>query len=311
MTNERISHGNGQLLAQSLSIQVSNRVKCNAGCKFCISRITPSTPQWEENYLDFGRLDIGFRYAQHLRASHIILTGKAEPSQENLAYLGTILERGRHYIPLADIHTNGVIFTAQEMSSQFKPLEHLRKCGLTMMTLSLAHDDTDKNAELMGIGVDTKPLISIAAKYGLCVRCSVVLAKSGIATFSDLMRYVKVVGALGAHMVVIRELWCPQDYAKKNAEVFEWNKENFVSALDMQKEFCGQTGWYGGLYEREPLPWGTKVFTLDGEWEDPEHAVNITFARCEENSAPVLKSIVHKPNGHGYRNWDSNGEILY
>jgi molybdenum cofactor biosynthesis enzyme MoaA len=308
----KISQGNGQFKAQSLSIQVSNRVKCNGACQFCISRTTPSTPDCENDILDFKRLDIGFRYAKSLDASHIILTGKADPSQEDLAYLGTIIERGVKYIPLADIHTNGVIFLAKEMSGRFKPIDHLRECGLTMLTLSLAHHDIQKNSMMMGISPDTKPLISIASReYGLCTRCSVVLAKSGIATFKDLMDYIYTVGALGAHMVVIRELWYPDDYAQRNAEVFEWNKENYISAYDMQEKFVKMVGKQRGLHERERLPWGTRVFTLDGIWDDPDHGMNITFANCGENSAPVLKSVVHKPNGHGYRNWDSNGEILY
>lgn len=53
------------------------------------------------------------------------------------------------------------------------------------------------------------------------------------------------------------------------------------------------------------------MFAVEGAWPDPSFGVNVTFANCGENVAPVLKSIVHKPDGHGYRNWDSNGDVLY
>ena len=67
-----------------------------------------------------------------------------------------------------------------------------------------------------------------------------------------------------------------------------------------------------GLKQKTPLPWGTPVFVVGGTFNDTQHGVNVTFARCDEATVgSVLKSIVHKPNGHGYRNWDHNGDILY
>ena len=303
-----LSHGQGQLRAMSLSVQVSNRTRCNARCNFCISRTTPETPTglYTSETIDIDRLHTGLRFAERLGATHMILTGKADPSQEDIGYLGRLIEHGKQYLPLVDIHTNGMLFVKRIYATN--PLAYLKECGLTMLTISLAHHSRQTNAELTGITEEILPLISHAANnLGLLVRCSVVLAKSGIATSGDLIDYIYHVGHYGAHMVVVRELWNPDSYNKANPEVAKWNMDNFVSATEIIKEITD----YADINVREPLPWGTEVFTMDGVWPDQEHSVNLTFANCGENNAPVLRSIVHKPNGHGYRNWDSNGDILY
>jgi hypothetical protein len=100
----------------------------------------------------------------------------------------------------------------------------------------------------------------------------------------------------------------------KAKEVFEWNSKNHLKAEPVKLELRGRAmnpnKW--GLKEKWPLPWGEPVFVMENVFRDKTHGVNITFAHCQENSrSAVLKSIVHKPNGHGYRNWDCPGEILY
>jgi hypothetical protein len=69
--------------------------------------------------------------------------------------------------------------------------------------------------------------------------------------------------------------------------------------------------WRLPLSERDPLPWGQRVYAVSG-FKNRDYGVNLTFAKCDEaTKGSLIKSIVHRPDGHGYRNWDSNGDILY
>jgi hypothetical protein len=141
-----------------------------------------------------------------------------------------------------------------------------------------------------------------------------VVNKQGTADFKGVMGYVKQAGELGAQMVVVREVWVPEVYGDYNPDVYNWNLQNAVDIGPIQDQFIETAVDHNefGLRQLDPLPWGTPVFVVEGIFSDREHGVNVTFAKCEEGTrGTVIKSIVHKPNGHGYRNWDFNGDILY
>ena len=224
---------------------------------------------------------------------------------------------------MVDLHTNGTnLFNNYEISQ-------LAEGGLTKITFSIAHLDSDVNKKLMGVMQDTEMMIKTANTYGLLTRVSLVLTKSGISTFEEVVRFIREVGEMGAHMVVVRELWIPNLVNPANKEILKWCEENFISVESIEKKFFNTTHEYHmgsvselgqfitkenslGLIVGEPLPWGPPVYGMEGKFRDQNHGVNITFARCDQNSkGPVLKSIVHRPNGHGYVNWDSNCFILY
>lgn len=313
MSQDQISHGEARPWALSFSIQVSNRVKCNGCCKFCIAATTPGTTPDESGIklCDERRLRIGLGYAKNLGASHAILTSKAEPTQENPDYLCHLVSTAREYLPLADMHTNGFLLTRGSKSNL---LEKLTDAGLTMVTFSIASFNKRKNQYLMGLEQNSEELIAQALKLGLLVRCSLVVNRSGEANFDDVMQYIYRAGDLGAHMVVIREVWIPDTIEDETNKVFIFNKDNQIPIVSLQKQFieAAKVAKNHGLRLRDPLPWGTPVFTIDGSFTDRDHGINITFARCDEASTgKIFKSIVHEPNGHGYINWESRGKILY
>jgi hypothetical protein len=317
MDTRRIAHGNGQMRAQSISIQVSNRTRCNAGCFFCISRTTPGVQDQQTSrdivLCNEQRLRVGLNYAKQLGATHAILTGRADPTQESEEYLCHLTKTAREYVPLVDMHTNG--FLMHPGRTQAKLLERMVEAGLTMITFSIASFDDATNMGIMGIRQSAVNLIPIARDLGLLVRCSVVINRSGVASLADLVQTIREAGEHGAHMVVVREVWIPDSYGSVNTQVLRWNQENQIPLKHMQEEFaaCADTTDFGyGIRQRTPLPWGTPVFTMSGVFKDPDHGVNVTFARCDEAAdGDVLKSIVHRPDGHGYRNWDDRGDILY
>jgi hypothetical protein len=186
------------------------------------------------------------------------------------------------------------------------------KSGLTMVTFSLSHYDIEKNKDFMGIRMDYKNLIGWARSLGLLVRCSLLLSKEGICNAEGIIDYVEKVGSWGAHMVVVREIWRPASTSKDSLfeAVSSWNFNNWIDLKGVEDDWISRMG-NNNIEERQPLPWGQKVYVVKSQ-KDPDFGVNVTFARCNDAvQGDFLKSIVHKPDGHGYRNWDSNGDILY
>jgi hypothetical protein len=248
-------------------------------------------------------------------ATHAIITGKADPTQEDREYLYGLIRKSREYLPLVDFHTNGfLLYPAGDRLSV--SLDGLKNAGLTMITFSVAAFDPDVNQELMKIDQNPQALIELANfDLNLLVRCSLVVNRQGVSSFDDVMKYILTAGALGAHMVVVREVWVPDIYSGINPDVYTWNRENFVPIKPIEEKFieiCRDRGNPYGLHQRDPLPWGTPVFTVSGMFTNRDHGVNVTFACCDEaTSGPILKSIVHKPNGRGYRGWDCPGDYLY
>jgi hypothetical protein len=260
------------------------------------------------------QLEIGLNMARRMGATHAIITGKADPTQENREYLYGLIRKSREYLPLVDLHTNGYLIHPAENLLSIS-LDGLKKAGLTMITFSVASFDCDINRKLMKIDQNPQALIELARSLGLLVRCSLVVNKQGAKSPEDVMDYIVMAGSLGAHMVVVREVWVPDIYSGINPNVYAWNKDNFVPIRPIEERFveiCGDKGNPYGLHQRDPLPWGTPVFTVSNVFTKRDHGVNITFACCDEaTSGPILKSIVHKPNGRGYRGWDCPGDYLY
>ena len=303
---------NGQMRAQSVSIQVSDRTRCNGKCMFCISRVTPHASEGCATKLcNLNRCKVGLNFARYIGATHTILTSQADPTQENPDYLCELTKTAKEYTPFVDMHTNGLILQKEGNNL----LQRLTDAGLTMVTFSIASFDADVDKALMGVAQNAPKLIRLANSMELLVRCSLVVCKSGVHDFNGIMDYIKAAGELGAHMVVIREIWTPQTYNDSNKEVADWNIENKIDLAGMEATFktvASNRNNEFGVSERDPLPWGTPVFAVGGIFSDKTHGVNVTFARCgEATRGPVIKSLIHKYNGHGYRNWDHNGDILY
>ena len=319
MTTTPISHGGGYLRAQSVSIQVSDRTKCTAGCQMCISRTTPGQDPvcGAIKLCSMRRLQVGLGFSARVGATHAILTGRADPTQEDAGYLCDLIRVARQHIPLVDMHTNAFLMQTGMPKSDL--LGRLSEAGLTMLTLSVASFDDEINQRIMQIKRNPAELIPRALHEELLVRCSLVVTRSSVMTFEDVYQFILRAGQLGVHQVVVREIWIPEEPAiGVDRTVYEWNFANKVDIGPIQRFFeelakCPSASRERKIRQIEPLPWGTPVFVVGhGMFSNLEHEVNVTFARCDEaTTGSVIKSIVHRPDGHGYRNWDHMGDILY
>lgn len=309
----------GQLRALSMSIQVSDRTKCAAGCLPCISRTTPGEDPscGDVKLCSMRRLKIGLGFAERAQATHAILTGRADPTQEEVSYLCDLIRLSRQHVPFVDMHTNGAL--AQKGMRKAGLIKELAQAGLTMLTLSVASFDDEVNRYLMKIKRNPADLIEEALSEELLVRCSLLMTKKTVATFDDVYQYIIEAGRRGVHQVVVREVWIPDAVAVgADNEVLAWNRENQVPIGPVDDLFLSaasdeRSSQLLRIRRLDPLPWGTQVFAVGhGVFPDREHEVNVTFARCDDGSTgAVTKSVVHRPNGHGYRTWARMGDILY
>jgi hypothetical protein len=297
------THGisSGQLRVQSLSVMCSNRTRCSASCRFCISRTTPGEdcPTNGVQKLDLNRLQVGLEFARRAGAMTAILTGKADPLQEYFQDLCLLIKACRREMPTVDMHTNGLGF----LIGQKMDIASLASHGLTMITFSIASQMQEVNAQLMGplfAKYNTWECVKEAAAVGLLTRCSVVMNKSGVKDLNDLLNYICWARNHGTHQVVVRELWLPDCSQTIKNEVATFNRDNFLPIAPIEKQFA--VNEEASLVNR--LPWGQAVYDYMG--------VNVTFAHCAESyHGGTLKSLVHRADGHGYMDWDHKGSVLY
>jgi hypothetical protein len=303
-----------QLRAQSISIQVSNRTKCIGSCKGCIAASTQNAPLSHMNpekvqHCDLRHVRKGLRFAERCGATHAILTSKADPLQEDAGYLKALIELCAEYMPVVDMHTNGWLFRGHHPKQSLVDFEC---AGLSMLTLSVSHDDPILNRTFMGgPGGRVDSILEDARRNGLLTRVSLLMHREGVQDLDDILRYIKHFGDLGVHMVVVRELWTPRGLRTEEVAEALWSVENKVRIAPMQAQFAdlaedgGEPDYGLRVSNREPLPWGQPVYAVSG-FDDLDYGMNVTFARCDEGQKGLLiKSIVHKPDGHGYR------DILY
>ena len=309
----------GQLRALSVSIQVSDRTKCTAGCEACISRLTPGDDPvcGDVRLCSMRRLKVGLGFAERAQATHAILTGRADPTQENTDYLCKVIRMAREHVPLVDMHTNGYLM--QPGMSKEGLISELADAGLTMITFSLASFDDGVNRSFMHIKHSPADLIQDAVREELLVRCSLLVTKATVPNWDAVYDYIIHAGDHGVDQVVVREVWIPDALAVgANSKVLAWNTANKVNIGPIADECLRiatdrQLSKHFRIRRLDPLPWGAEVFAIGkGLFSDREHEVNVTFARCDDGSTgTVIKSIVHDPKGRGRRSWASKGDILY
>jgi hypothetical protein len=237
-------------------------------------------------------LSRGLKYARQLGATHCIITSKADPLQD-WSYVQDIAFQASEYGFLVDLHTNGYLLV-RSMIDEF--LGHVDQ--VTFHTESF---DKDVNREIMGIQPPDEEVVRCIVKLGKLVRFTALANKKTLPDVRAVIDYVKRAGALGAQRVAIRELGT---YNK-------WCEDNWVDVVDMFFKMAALTNPHttgNALYRRGAgLPTGENVFLFD----DPPVQLTLGSGCFGEADDFTIRSIVHRPDGHGYRSWFDVSNILY
>jgi len=297
---------------QSISI-VPEKVGCNQKCKFCIARMT-SSPEAEkfneEKYLK--KLKRALKYVRSGGAQTAIITSKGETLLSSEDYLLKIIDLLEKDFGQIDLHTNGSLLT-REMAESFYD------AGLTNITLSVPSLNRHSLVSITEDFVDYKNIIDFCRDVGLAVRLSCVTNKQGVKDINSMLEYIEKAKLMGAHQIVFRELWIPENSEQNNPEVYEWSQENFVP-LGRFREYIKLFEGVKKAHYIFTLPWGEKVYDIEG--------MNITCATCttnyynsvcsaelcgnnSTNVSNTIKSVVFLPDGHLYSTWEYEGSMIF
>jgi molybdenum cofactor biosynthesis enzyme MoaA len=169
----------------TLSIVVGTAA-CDAGCPFCVSKMTPANGVLSKAQpIEWARLFKTLLFAERMGVTTVILTGKGEPTlfpDQITAYLKAGV--GLRF-PFVELQTNGLTLS-------FGKLLDWQALGLTTVALSVVHYLPAINQRIYYAHrpqMEYPPLentISMIHNAGLSVRLSVVMVKGGIENSAEL-----------------------------------------------------------------------------------------------------------------------------
>lgn len=236
--------------------------QCNARCIFCITRHRHESG-WGET-LELDSLD----QIEKLDIEKIEITGGGEP--------------------LLHPHINEIIIkSAQKKFTQLytngKLMNHLSSESLACLgklCISRAHFDLKQNQKLMGINTNDTEIKNITKQVK--TKFSLVLCRSGISTYDDILNYIKWVSSVGGSEVVIRRMFL-FDYPDSVSQEADIDLDKIISQLKESFKVEAET--------EEKIFFN--IYGLPVE-------IELRSCDCELNH-PILR-----PNGKLYFGWGKN-----
>lgn len=236
--------------------------RCNASCTFCITRYRQESG-WGE-VLDIKSLE----QIQSLDIEKIEITGGGEPLLH--PQINEIVQKSSQKV-FTQLYTNGLLLNRLSQKS-FDCLGRL--------CISRAHYDPIQNQKLMGINISDSDLISATKKVK--TKFSLVLTRSGISSYKDILKYINWVASVGGNEVVIRRMFI-FDYPNQVKPETEINLDQTICQLKSNYKVKSETD--------------EKIFFVINNIP-----VEIELRSCDcELNHPILR-----PNGKLYFGWGKN-----
>jgi len=270
---------------------VPQTVGCNAKCRCCLSRTNFNVDGRKK--LNLGVVRRACRFAKDLGAQSAIITGKGEPTMMDRVHLVEVTKVLGEFFSQIDFHTNGLLLPY--LGPDY--IRTLYGAGLTNLTLSIAHYDDKKNAEVMGI---LKPYIEKTFDWlktygdGIHVRLSCLLARGYIDSPEEMKKYCDFAADHGVSAVVFRGLWVKDGKTEQDV----WSRDHRVDMATLFKEFVRTYG----LPSIMSLPWGDVY-----EYRD----MSLTATECDYREKDFVKSLNLLPDNHLYYEWGSKASKLW
>lgn len=289
--------------AQTLSVVIGT--KCNANCKFCISKGTYNPREDNSGVPEYYTLKNALRYAHSHGVDTLILTSKGEPmlypdSLRNCAYTAE-----RKGIPLIEIQTNGKVLSDMASSEREEALREFRHLGVTGISVSVAGETPLLSSDVMQTSlIDFWKVGDSIMQAGLMFRLSAVINNEGFPNAGSIMRFMGNARKHGVHQVTLRQMGVPHvdNEGPQVAAVREWvlAHRNFTDYQNIQHEIEES-----GIFLRE-LPWGAKIYDYQG--------MSVCFSDCLPQAGiekDSWRSVILQPDGHVYHSWEYRGSILF
>jgi molybdenum cofactor biosynthesis enzyme MoaA len=300
------------MVFSTFSIVVGD-MNCNARCPYCVAKMTP------RNKISHCATDIdwiNFKHACDLAKTNgvnsVLLTGKGEPTLFK-GEIETYLKALEPYnFPFIDVQTNGIAIENGRKKDKAM-YEHLpaselrlwRKLGLSFIALSIAHWDSDKNAEIYQPKAtkeernDLEALIAHIRSIGFSVRLSCTMNKGYIDSVDGLKSIIQFAKDNDVQQVTCRAVSKPLD--TKSPKVTQWVEDHEISDETMGEmvRFIESEGNY-----LMTLPFGAPVYDIYG--------CNFCLANCLMIGKDKGDGIQMQfwPNGRIRYDWQMEGAIL-
>ena len=272
---------------------------CNARCPYCVSKMTPDCGVNKVTEPNWRNFDVACKFARDAGTSTALLTGKGEPTlYPNV--LGLYVEELRkHGFPFIELQTNGIALITESWLEHQLKLWH--DMGLTTVSISIAHPDIVRNAEIFRPGkpYDFWGLADKLHELGFSVRINCTMVRGYVDNLSDFRFLVARCQDRGIEQLTVREVAMPYD--SKDKEVAKFVEEHEVYGLSGilhdQLEKAGAT-----LLLR--LPHGGMVYDWYGQ--------NVCLNNCLTGSTDPddIRQLIFFPDGHLRYDWRYPGAII-
>lgn len=288
---------------QTFSVVVGGK-KCNATCPYCVSKMTGKEECTEEiNERNFHK---ACEFAQMSGVSTVLLTGKGEPTLY-MSHISRYLELINKYsFPFIELQTNGI--DLKEHPHAMKPWYDK---GLTIVSLSCVHWDTEKNKEILGKNfVALEENIKLLHSYGFSVRVSCVMLNGRIDSIHQIKTFIDMCKSWEVEQFTIRPVSNDVKINEadifnntKKYEIYNWIKEREIDnnrIYDIDKFF--NTDKDSTLLLE--LAHGAKVYDYCGQ--------NISINSCLTHSPnpDEVRQLIFFPDGKLRYSWVYPGAII-
>lgn len=235
---------------------------CQAKCRFCFSESSASLEQ-RAKLADVALAERWMRPAAAAGAERFVITGGGEPGLLTHDSLVNLMAVGARHFPKVVLITNAVHLAKRTPEPRAVMLKDYVAAGLSVLAISRHHDDSARNADIMGLDTGTEHVLETlrilreGRAIPLRLRLICVLQKGGIESADDIARYLTWAQAQGVDEVCFKEL-----YVSTTLEsAYHANPENVWSLanqvpLSMLTEVMPTLG-----FEQDgALPWGAPLY---------------------------------------------------
>jgi molybdenum cofactor biosynthesis enzyme MoaA len=288
-----------QMKIQTFTVVVGTTA-CNARCKYCVSKLTPSVGMEEKPKFNWRNLKIACRVAKDCGVSTALITGKGEPCLFPTDLLMVTSELSKHF-GFVELQTNGANLMQLEKSQGI--VKSLYDNGLTTVCLSVAHCDPVISNEIV-CPSDSKFNFWDTADFlhgiGFSVRINCTLTRYFFGPLSHVLVLIEMAKEHQVEQLTVRNVAKPDQCEDK--EVEQWIDENASPYSDLS-ELAVFLESQGAKLVLE-LPHGAKVFDFQGQ--------NIAVNNCltESTDPEEIRQLIYFPDGKLRYSWTRPGAIL-
>jgi molybdenum cofactor biosynthesis enzyme MoaA len=284
---------------ETMSIVVGTAA-CNAGCQFCVSKMTPPNGvSIREPEVKWSRLAKAIQFAERMGVVTVLLTGKGEPTLFPETLLAITSEVGGKF-PFVELQTNGLAIG----HGDFDKLTMLYGRGLTTVALSVVSHLPEINRSVYYSHrpkmdyPDLGQTIKKIHDTGLSVRLTAMMMKGGIDDTESLADFVDFARDNHVEQVTVRPI--TRSSSPEDSTVAKWVDDRTLSYQQLQEIRCALYG-QGTLLLK--LRHGAEVFDVFGQ--------NVCLSNClTPPQGEDIRQVIYFPDGHLRYDWQYPGAIL-